>query len=296
MFKVYVLCAVLCIACIVLSIKIILLHRAVDEVCAEMKEKLDTDTNTLISVSGTDRHIRRLAAELNIQLRRLRREHRRFQNGDRELKEAITNISHDLRTPLTAICGYLDLLEDEEKSKEATRYLSLIGNRTQALKQLTEELFRYSVITSTLEDIQLEAVSLNGILEESVAAYYAVLKERGIVPSIKIPEKRVLRQLNHAALSRVFSNILNNALKYSDGDLDIALSEEGEIIFTNTASGLDEVQVGKLFHRFYTVEAARNATGLGLSISRSLVEQMHGTITARYKENKLSVHVLFPDC
>lgn len=103
-------------------------------------------------------------------------------NGDRELKEAVTNISHDLRTPLTAICGYLDLLEREDKSEAATRYLSLIENRVQALKQLTEELFRYSVILSTANDMNLEAVNINGVLEESVAAFYVALTERGITP------------------------------------------------------------------------------------------------------------------
>ena len=87
----------------------------------------------------------------------------------------------------------------------------------------------------------------------------------------------------------MFSNLLNNAMKYSDGDLDITLSEEGEIIFTNTASGLNEVQIGKLFDRFYTVEAARKSTGLGLGIARTLIEQMNGTISASYKNNRLSI-------
>lgn len=96
-------------------------------------------------------------------------------------------------------------------------------------------------------------------------------------------------------MTRVFSNLLNNAIKYSDGDLDIALYETGEIIFTNTASGLNEVQVGKLFDRFYTVEAARKSTGLGLAIARTLIEQMNGTISAVYENNRLSIRIFFPD-
>lgn len=92
---------------------------------------------------------------------------------------------------------------------------------------------------------------------------------------------------------RIFSNILSNALKYSDGDPEITLNDSGEIIFTNTATGLDEIQVGKIFDRFYTVENARTSTGLGLSIARSLAERMGGKISASYGNKKLSIIVDF---
>ena len=288
-----VLCAILALIIAVLIIKVALLHRAADEIREELGARLDTDTNTLITISCGDRHIRRLAAELNTQLRLLRKERRRLQSGDLELKEAVTNISHDLRTPLTAICGYLDLLSKEEKSEAVERYLSVIGNRAEAMKQLTEELFRYSVITSASNDIACEDVDLNSVLEESISAYYAALKGCGIVPDIFIPEKKIRRRLDRNALSRVFGNIISNAIKYSGGDLEIVLSETGEIVFTNTALQFDEVQVGKLFDRFYTVESAKKSTGLGLSIAKTLVEQMNGEITARYYDDKLSIHIVF---
>lgn len=296
MFLPWVLCGSLLIIILALCAKLWLLQKSMDEICTELMEHLSQDTNTLLLISSRDRHVRRLAAELNGQLRLLRKQRLQYLNGDRELKEAVTNISHDLRTPLTAICGYLDLLEREEKSEAATRYLSLIENRVQALKQLTEELFRYSVILSTANDMNLEAVNINGVLEESVAAFYAALTERGITPTIQMPEKRIVRQLNRAALSRVFSNILGNVLKYSDGDLDISLRETGEITFTNAASKLDEVQVEKLFDRFFSVEAARNSTGLGLAISKTLVEQMNGAITAQYENSQLSICIAFSEC
>lgn len=296
MFLPWVLCGILLIIILALCAKLWLLQKSMDEICTELMEHLSQDTNTLLLISSRDRHVRRLAAELNGQLRLLRKQRLQYLNGDRELKEAVTNISHDLRTPLTAICGYLDLLEREDKSEAATRYLSLIENRVQALKQLTEELFRYSVILSTANDMNLEAVNINGVLEESVAAFYVALTERGITPTIQMPEKRIVRQLNRAALSRVFSNILSNVLKYSDGDLDISLRETGEITFTNAASKLDEVQVEKLFDRFFSVEAARNSTGLGLAISKTLVEQMNGAITAQYENSQLSICIAFSEC
>ena len=278
-----------------LLVKIHILQKAAEEIEDAFAERLITDTNTLIDISCRDKYMRHLANSINIQLRRLRAEHHRFYQGDMELRNAVTNISHDLRTPLTAICGYLDLLEQEEKSETVARYIGVIRNRAEMLAQLTEELFRYSVILSSENDKVIEPVVLNSVLEESIAAFYTALNERKITPVIQMPRHSVVRTVDRSALARVFSNLLNNAIKYSDGDLDITLSESGEIIFSNTASELNDVQVGKLFDRFYTVEAARKSTGLGLAIARTLIEQMNGTIKAQYENNRLSICISFPD-
>ena len=280
---------------VALLIKIYILQKAAKDTANAFVDRLITDTNTLIDISCNDRNMRRLANTINVELRKLRVQQRHFQQGDMELKNAVTNISHDLRTPLTAICGYLDLLEQEEKTEKVERYIEVIRNRSEMLMQLTEELFRYSVIISKGNNTIREPVSINSILEESIAAFYTALNEKGITPKIQMSEYNIIRTLDRSSLARVFSNLLNNAIKYSDGDLDITLSETGNITFTNTASGLDGVQVGKLFDRFYTVEAARKSTGLGLAIARTLIEQMNGTISAEYFENKLSICISFPD-
>ena len=279
----------------VLLAKIYMLQKDAREIGEAFADRLMTNTNTLIDISGNDRYMRSLANAINTQLRKLRKERNRFWQGDMELKHTVTNTSHDLRTPLTAICGYLDLLEQEEKSETVERYIEVIRNRTELLEQLTEELFRYSVIMTTEGNGEREPVVINRILEESIAAFYTAFHERNIVPRIQMPDSKVVRNLEPFILSRVFSNLLSNAIKYSDGDLDITLSETGEIIFTNTAAGLNEVQVGKLFDRFYTVESARKSTGLGLAIARTLIEQINGTISARYVDNRLSICVLVPD-
>ena len=286
---------ILLIIIIILSIKILLVRKDAREIETAFAERLMTDTNTLIDISYQDKTMRRLAQRLNIELRKLRKERHRFQQGDLELKSAVTNISHDLRTPLTAISGYLDLLDNAEKSETVERYLCVIRNRTEALRQLTEELFTYSVITSPEYDNRLELVVVNGVLEESILAFYAALQERKITPNVSMTENKVIRKVNRAALSRIFSNLINNAIKYSDGDLSITLTDTGEITFTNHASGLNEVDVKKLFDRFYTVENARKSTGLGLSISRILIEQMNGTISAKYGNGKLNICIQLPE-
>lgn len=291
----WVLCSVLSAIVFILCVKIYMLKAGMTEIRVQLADWLKTDTNTLISISSGDRQLRLLAADLNSQLRLLRKQRRQYLDGDRELKDAVTNISHDLRTPLTAICGYLDLLGTEEKSEKVTHYVMAIQNRAEVLKQLTEELFRYSMIISVQEPMQLELLCVNSVLEESLVSFYAVLTKRGITPQIDMTEKKITRTLNKTALLRVFSNILNNAVKYSDGNLKVVLSETGEIIFSNTARNLNDIQVGKLFNRFFSVETARNTTGLGLAISKTLVEQMGGMITAQYHNGILSICLDFPE-
>lgn len=288
-----VLCAGLASAVLVLGGKLVLLRRAAKEIRAELADRLSSDTNVGLDLSCGDRSMRQLAAELDQQLKTLRREHARFASGDRALKEAITNLSHDLRTPLTSICGYLDLLEQEEMTEAAARYLKLLANRVAALKELTEELFRYSLVLSGQRYETREPVVLNQALEESLAAFYAAFQEKGITPDIRIPEARVVRPLNRAALSRIFSNILSNALKYSDGDLSVTLEPNGRLFFSNYAKQLDAVQTAKLFDRFFTVESGQDATGLGLSIARTLTEQLHGTISADYHQGRLRIMLDF---
>lgn len=288
------LCLFLLFLTMILAGKIYLIKKSADEIREQFVEKLDMDTNTLIVISGRDKHMRLLAECLNEELRRFVKERHRFCQGDRELKEAVTNISHDLRTPLTAVCGYLDLLKKEEVTESARGYLSMIENRTEAMKQMTEELFRYSVIVSA-EELSREWVCVNHVLEECLAGFYGAIQKKQIKPEVFLPEKKVERYLDSPALMRIFGNIVGNALKYSAGDFEVVMEEDGKISFSNTAPELDAVELGRLFDRFYTVEAGRNSTGLGLSIAKTLTERMGGTIGAEYAAGRLSVWVWFPE-
>lgn len=289
----WILCVALAIALMIVVIKNALLRKSMVEIYTDFERCIKEDTNVQISISSGDKTARQLAKAINLQLSELRKIKQQYSNGDRELKEAITNISHDLRTPLTAICGYLDLLEKQELSEDTERYIEQIRNRTEVLKQLTEELFRYSVIAST-PALTYEKINLCRILEESLISFEGTMQQADIAPEIQMPNVPVWRILDASAVARIFGNLINNAIRYSDGDLSVRMDADGRISFINTAKELSTVEVGKLFDRFYTVDSARKTTGLGLSIAKTLVEQMNGSIAASYENGKLNITIFFP--
>ena len=288
----WIICGVLAVTVVILMLKIRMMQKSMDEICSCLSEHLCSDTNQLITVSSGDKHVRHLACEIARQLAELRRRHRRYINGDRELKEAVTNISPDLRTPLTAICGYLELLEAEEMTDNTRRYVEQIKSRAEALKALTEELFRYSVISS-VSDLSYETVNVSRVLEDTLISFYGAFEQKNITPNISLPDSAIVRTLDKSALSRIFGNIVSNAVKYSDGDFSVTMTDTGEITFSNTASALSSVDVGKLFDRFYTVDSARKSTGRGLSIAKMLTERMGGKISAEYRESTLVIGLRF---
>ncbi len=317
-------CAAGALVIALLVLKICFLYRDLDQIGAQLGDRLGEKTNNRIYAPGNDRHIRAFAAHLNGELGVLYESRRRYRNGDRELKEAVTNISHDLRTPLTALYGYLELADaalesgrgdpGEPDVERAVHYLAQIRNRADAMRSLTEELFRYSIILSahgenagSRQDSGLagERVVLNRFLADFLLSYYDIFTQNGIEPRIRIADAEVVRFLDTGALRRVFSNILDNAVKYGKparsacgGDmcsgqvcLSVELFADGTVVFCNSAQDLDWVSCERLFDRFYTVETGRDSTGLGLSIAKLLTERMGGSISASYADGMLSITV-----
>ena len=291
-FWLWVTIGIMTLVIIVLVVKNHMLRKSAKEIKDAFADRFITDTNTLIDISCGDRYMRDLANSINQQLRKLQKERHRFQQGDLELKNAITNISHDLRTPLTAACAYLDLLKQEKTSEKVQHYLMQIQNRTEVLKNLTEELFHYSVVASS-QELKLEKVNVVNVLEDSLLAFYGMMQEKGIQPQIDLPEFPIWHELDISALNRIFSNIISNALKYTDGDFSVCMKKDGCVVFSNTAENLNPLIVGRFFDRFYTVEVSRNSTGLGLSIAKLLTERMGGLIKADYINGKLFITVQF---
>ena len=191
------LCAVLALTTSALAVKVVLLRRAARELREGLTERLEgEDTNTLLTLPTRDRDMRALASDLNGQLRLLRERRHRYQQGDLTVKEAVTEVAHDLRTPLTAIRGYLDLLEGDVAAEDRSRYLSLIRRRVESMTELTEELLRTSLVLSAPQPPAVEPVDLRAALEESLAAFYAAFQRRGVTPQVTLPPEQVVRSLD----------------------------------------------------------------------------------------------------
>lgn len=289
----YVISCVLVIIIIFTTIKIYLMKKSIKEIRAKIKEILKSDTNSLLTISSGDKEIKELANDLNKELKILRKERIQYENGNQELKENITNISHDIRTPLTAIIGYIDLIKDENEKAKQKEYIKIIENKTNELKNLTDELFDFSKTIDMGNKVKKEVCCINDIIEESLVSFYNIFKERKIIPQVEICKEKIYKKLDKVSIIRVFENILSNVSKYSDGDLKITLDKNGKITFKNKAITLDETTVKKIFNRYFTVENARKSTGIGLSIAKQLVELNNGTISAKYINNDLIIEIEF---
>ena len=286
--------AIAIIVIILLLIKIIAMKKSVRNLRADFVARGELDTNSLIGIDSRDKDLRELTDDINKTLTELREAFHKYNLGDNELKTAITNVAHDIRTPLTAIMGYLELMKKQEMTPETEKYLAIIEERCQHMKKLTEELFEYSVVSTSETKEELTEVSLNRVLEDTLMNYYAALVEKGIEPEIDICDERVVRKLYPSYVERIFSNLISNALKYSDGDLRVSLSAEGTVVFANKASSLSNVAVEKLFDRFFTVETAMNeSTGLGLSIVKTFAQRMNCQIGAKYEDGSLIIEINF---
>lgn len=286
---------IVCLIIIVfLAMKIIAMRLSLKELREDYEERSKIHTNTLLTVSSRDRRVRELASAMNDTLIKLRDSYNRYENGDQEIKRAITNISHDLRTPLTAISGYLELAQRQEKTPEMEKYLAIIEGRTRHMKKLTEELFEYSLMSGGEITEDKQEVNVNRMLEDCIMNYYPSLKARGISPEIDITEEKIVRNLYPTYVERILNNLVSNALKYSDGDLEIKLSDDGILRIANSSEKLSSVEVNKLFDRFFTVETgSRNSTGLGLSIVKLFAERMELSLDARYEKGKIVIEVGF---
>ena len=270
------------------------MRRSVKELRLDYEERLNIHTNTLLRVSSRDSQVRNLASSMNATISKLRDAYHRYEQGDNEIKTAITNITHDLRTPLTAMLGYLELCEKEEQSETMKRYLSVITDRALHMKKLTEELFSYSVASAEEIPEEKQKVFINQILEDCIMDHYPSFEKRGIMPALDITEERIERILYPSYVERIITNLLSNAVKYSDGDLEISLSKDGKLRVANSAKDLSGVDVNKLFDRFFTVENARNhSTGLGLSIVKLFAARMNCELKADYENGKLVIEIQF---
>lgn len=284
---------IVCIITIILVIKIIVMKNGIKEIEEKFDFVIKSDTNSLITISTNDSNLKNLAKKINLNLKKIRKLEIQYNQGNEELKRSITNISHDLRTPLTAIRGYLDLIGDNNLSKKQKDYLSYIDDKTKILITLTEQLFNFSKSLEVYKNIDKQDVVLNNILEETICTFYDLFIQNNIIPRFSITKEKIIKRINKDMLKRILENIISNAIKYSDEFLEIKLNKDGTIIFKNRTNNLDKTSVEKIFDRYYTVENARKSNGIGLSIAKQLVELNNGTISAKYNNGYLIIEIFF---
>ena len=252
-----------------------------------------TETNLLVDSLSMNKEAIKLAKLINQNLKDINAFRSKINHEEAELRNTIANISHDLRTPITSILGYLQLFQSSTNlSDKQANYLEIITSRIHNLKQLIENLFSYSIVYDTIDLLNLKQENINLILEDSIAMYYQDLITKKITPVIEIPDQPIYKNVDKLALKRVFNNLISNILKYGVGSMKISITDE-KIIFENKTNSYDQIDVGKIFDRFFTVAQARNnnSMGIGLAISKSLIEKMNGKIEASLDSDTLAITI-----
>lgn len=219
--------------------------------------------------------------------------------NENNLRQTIADMSHDLRTPLTSIIGYIQLMGlhniDENEKKE---YINIAGQRAKTLENLLNDFYELSLIESMDYEINLKKLNITKVLQEEVLARYADFAGRGIKPDIEIPDENIYIIADEKCIERVIENLLSNSIKYAKDKVNIVLKSEKDsamLKISNTASNITDEDAEKIFDRFYMADKTRsgNGTGLGLSIVKGLVQKMNGTVSADLKDNVLSIYCRF---
>lgn len=294
-----VLCVVLAILLVIAVIKIVLLRRGFDELTENIEDQVKCETQIPVTLTTSDPHARRAAEKINREIIDLQKERNQYIDGNRKVSEAVTGISHDIRTPLTAINSYLDLMAEEKDEEMKAKYLERIKNRTISLSELADELFKYSTSSDqanyTVQNdfSSSEPIDICRVFEECILSFYAAFKKKNIEPQIELPEEPVMVLCDRKSANRIFENIIGNAIKYADGSFDVKLDKDGCAVFSNPAPDLTPVSAAKLFDRYYTVKEGSVSTGLGFSIAKELITVNGGTIDSELKDGILSVIVRF---
>ena len=292
-------CIVLAIALVVAVIKIVLLRRGYDELTDNIEDQVRGKTQIPVTLTTSDSHARKTAETLNHELTKLQDLRNEYLDGNRKVSQAVTEISHDIRTPLTAINSYLDLMKDEENEALKQEYLERIKSRTLSLSDLADELFKYSTSTDPTrypiqsEDVSSEPIDICRALEECILSFYAAFTGKGIEPEIDLPDEPVFVLCDKKSANRIFENIISNALKYANDSLKVKLNMDGTAVFSNPAPDLTPVSAAKLFDRYFTVKEGSNSTGLGFSIAKELIVRNGGTIESELIDGVLSIIVHF---
>lgn len=291
------------VTCILIAIIIILIaviigyKREFRRISKQINNNLDEYVN--IKTKSVDKDIESLVENINLIFDSKQRIVAEKNKKEEELRASISNMSHDLRTPLTSIMGYLQMARLEEASEEEkNEYIDIVENRAKSLQQLISSFYDLSRIEGNEYNFNYKKVNLKNILCENIASFYNEFINNNINPIIEVDESIGDIISDEGAITRIFTNLIGNMIKYGESYVKITLKQKDDVIITefiNKTKDLTEENVDKLFDRFYTVDKSRSDrnTGLGLYITRVLVEKLGYSINSTLKNEELTIRILW---
>ncbi|WP_051359520.1 sensor histidine kinase [Paucisalibacillus globulus] len=244
------------------------------------------------------KEIHQLINLCNTMLRNQRELNQEFLKKNEEINAAIVNLSHDIRTPLTSLDGYLQLAERSKDYKEKTQYIMMAQTRIRQIITLVDELFLYTKLQNPEYVLELESIEIVNMLKGRLFSFIDEFSQIGYEPDINLPESPIFINGNESALERVSENIIKNYLLHGEGALSIHYEDKkSEVVFhfTNLLKQSQLINFDKIFTRFYKEDSSRtnHSSGLGLSIVNSLMEKMNGSVHAEWKDNQFCIRVTF---
>ena len=277
---------------IIIFIKLLSYKKQIRDITTQIKEFKDRKTNKKINIEISDKNMDELTFEINEYLELYKRNEQEKVMFENTLKQGIANMSHDLRTPLTSIIGYLKLLEKDEINKEEA--LAILKNKTNKLNVLINDFFELASIESEDYELDITKVNLTNIVRDEILSLYEAFQSKGFEPKINISDTPVFIMGDKDSLERIIDNLLSNTLKYAEKDIEINLGEcNGKAILkiSNQCTSIDEGEVAHIFDRFYMADQVRKgqSVGLGLSIVKSLMEKMNGVIISKLEDSRISI-------
>ena len=295
-------CAILAIICVILIIYIMIAKWQMKSICEELKRTRTTSYNRQLKVPLFDKDLEKLTAEINKNLDYQKSLKLETEMSKNRMKQSVSDIAHDLRTPLTVVKGNLFMLEREEELSERGReYVRVSIEKTDTLKEMVDDFFELSVLESDDSTVELKKIDATAFLAQFIIDNEAVIRQRGLTPTLSLPERSVFIKADETLLLRMLNNLLNNVLKYAKDEFMIELKNDmekdgrTEIIFSNKLYRENDLNVEKLFDRTYRGNKARpiGGAGLGLYIVKLLAEKQGAAVSARTKDDNLFIELIF---
>lgn len=258
------------------------------EITKDIREiQKDITQNQILHLPIPNRDLEKVLCSFNDTLEEIRKERLKYEKREKEFQKQIENISHDLRTPLTVILGYLKLMKKADiklnMDKELAEALEIIEHKAETMKILVTQFYDFSRLNAGDYGLTLNNVDISRTLRESLMGNYQVLEQSHLAIEVNIPEHPIWVIGDDSAIERIFLNLLQNASRYAYSFLSISIKEDEEkvsILFINDTNMLSEDDIPRLFDRFYMQDSSRNqgGTGLGLTVAKSLAEEMEGIL------------------